>query len=80
MISLFIFCLFAGTRSAWADVTIGTPGSSAQVVSPVPFSATATSNSGLPITTMKVYLDGNPSEIGKYTGNGTSSFTQNATQ
>jgi hypothetical protein len=79
MISLFIFCLFAGTRSAWADVTIGTPGSSAQVVSPVPFSATATSNSGLPITTMKVYLDGNPSEIGKYTGNGTSSFTQNAT-
>jgi hypothetical protein len=28
---------------------------------------------------MKVYLDGNPSEIGSYAGNGTSSFTQNAT-
>src|SRR5471030_1879885 len=75
----FTFCLLAGTSLAWAGVTIGTPGASAQIISQAPFSATATSSSGLAITDMKVYLDGNPSEIGNYPGNGTSSFTQNAT-
>lgn len=69
--------LLAGSASA--QVTIGTPGASAQVVSPVPFSATATSRTGVAITDMKVYLDGNPSEIGNYPGNGSSTFTQNAT-
>ncbi len=79
LVLLFISCVFASSTSAWAaGVTINAPGASAQIVSPVPFSATATSN-GLPITAIKVYLDGNPSEIGNYTGNGTSSFTANAT-
>lgn len=79
LLLLFLFCLVAGSSQAWAGITIGTPGASAQIVSPVPFSATATSATGLAITTMKVYLDGNPSEIGAYTGNGTSSLTVNAT-
>src|SRR5689334_22072892 len=76
---LLTFILLGAVSSARADMNIGTPGSGAQVVSPVPFSATATSSTGLPITAMKVYLDGNPSEIGDYPGNGTSTLSVNAT-
>src|SRR5689334_15641351 len=79
LVFLFLFSLLGAVSSARADVNIGTPGSGAQVVSPVPFSATATSSSGLAITAMKVYLDGNPSEIGDYPGNGTSTLSVNAT-
>ncbi len=61
-----------------AGVVIGAPSTGVQENSPVAFNATATSN-GLPITTMNVYLDGNPNQIGSYSGNGTSSLTVNTT-
>ncbi len=79
LLLLYFLCVTGVASTAWAGVQIGTPGSGAQVVSPVPFSATATADSGLPVTAMKVYLDGNPSEVGSYTGNGTSTLTVNST-
>jgi hypothetical protein len=52
---------------------IAQPTQNETVSSPVSFDATATSN-GPNITAMKVYLDFNPTPIGSYTGNGTSSL------
>jgi hypothetical protein len=69
---------FFGSGGGTGGVTIGAPSATVQESSPIPFNATATSN-GLPITSMKVYLDGNPTEIGAYTGNGTSSLTVRTT-
>src|SRR5207302_669110 len=65
---------FFNSRGGTGGVVIGAPSANVQENSPVAFNATATSN-GLPITTMNVYLDGNPNQIGSYTGNGTSSLT-----
>lgn len=77
LIGLFLIFPLLGPASAWAgNVAINAPGASAQVTGLTPFSATATSN-GLPITTMKVYLDSQNPEIATYNGNGTSSLTVN---
>ena len=57
-----------------SGVVISNPTNTPQITSPVPLNATATSN-GLPITAMKVYLDGNPTEIDTFNGNGTSTLT-----
>jgi|SRR5579864_136723 len=59
-------------------VVINAPGESAQVTSPVPFSATATSN-GSAITVMKVYLDWNSTPVSTFNGNGVSTLTGSAT-
>lgn len=57
-------------------VVVNSPAANSTVNSPVNFSATATSN-GQPISTMNVYLDFNPTALGSYSGNGTSTFTEN---
>src|SRR5436309_9982476 len=66
MAGLLAIWLTTGAASAWASgVTIGAPGGSSQITGRTPFGATATSN-GLPITTMKVYLDNANPEIASY--------------
>src|SRR5438876_8910826 len=56
-VGLLLLWLAAGAASAWASgIAIGAPGASSQITGRTPFSATATSN-GLPITSMKAYLD-----------------------
>ena len=78
-LGFLLLCLVSGAASAWASgVTIGAPGASSQITGRTPFSATATSN-GLPITSMKVYLDNTNPEIAAYNGNGTSTLTVNTT-
>lgn len=57
-------------------VVVNSPAANSTVSSPVNFSATATSN-GQPVSAMDVYLDFNPTAIGSYNGNGTSTFTEN---
>jgi len=63
---------FRGIGGGSSGVSISNPSNVPQIASPVPFQATATSK-GLPITAMKVYLDGNPQEIATFNGNGSSS-------
>src|SRR6185437_9000978 len=65
---------FFKTIIGTAGVVISNPSNTPQITSPVPFNATATSN-GLAITSMKVYLDGNPTEIDTFNGNGTNTLT-----
>jgi hypothetical protein len=62
---------FFAAGSGSSGVVISNPTTVPQITSPVPFNATATSN-GLPITAMKVYLDGNPTEIATFNGDGSS--------
>jgi len=58
-----------------SGISITAPGADTQVKSPVPFSASATSTTGLPITAIKVYLG--TQLLGTYNGNGTSSLSVN---
>ncbi len=62
---------FFNAGGGTSGVVISNPTTVPQISSPVPFNATATSN-GLPITAMKVYLDGNPTEIATFNGDGSS--------